>query len=248
MRSDLAFALDPVHFAREVLAWDPDPHQSRILRSFDRNTHLNCTRQFGKSTTAGTAGVHEALYGSDPVIVIVAPAGRQSKELGLKVETFLGRCDQKRAKIVDRDEELGLVLKNGARIVVLPGVEATTRGVSGCTLLLVDEASRVKDAVYRSMRPMLATTNGRTWLMSTPFGKRGFFWRASDDPAWRRFRVPASECPRISPAFLAQERRELGDKWFQQEYCCEFLDVSDSVFQHQLVMQAINADLEPLAL
>jgi hypothetical protein len=29
--------------------------------------------------------------------------------------------------------------------------------------------------MYKSLRPTLAVGNGDLWLMSTPYGKRGFF-------------------------------------------------------------------------
>jgi hypothetical protein len=41
-------------------------------------------------------------------------------------------------------------------------------------LLIIDEAARVSDEMYRTLRPMLASTNGDLWMMSTPCGKRGF--------------------------------------------------------------------------
>ena len=43
-----------------------------------------------------------------------------------------------------------------------------------------------------TLRPMLAVTNGDTWLLSTPWGKQGFFydnWENGGN-AWARFRVP----------------------------------------------------------
>ena len=58
----------------------------------------------------------------------------------------------------------------------LPGKEATLRGFSAVSLLIIDEASRVEDAVYKALRPMLAVGDGDLWLLSTPFGKRGFFY------------------------------------------------------------------------
>jgi hypothetical protein len=61
-----------------------------------------------------------------------------------------------------------LALPNGSRIVGLPGVEGTVRGFSAVSLLLIDEASRVSGATYKSLRPMLAVGNGDLWLMSTP--------------------------------------------------------------------------------
>jgi hypothetical protein len=64
---------------------------------------------------------------------------------------------------------------NGSRIISLPGDEATVRTYSNVQLIVIDEASRVPDDLYYSVRPMLATSNGRLVCLSTPRGKRGFF-------------------------------------------------------------------------
>jgi hypothetical protein len=117
-----------------------------------------------------------------------------------------------------------LELANGSRIVGLPGREATIRSFSGVTLLVVDEASKVADDLYRSVRPMLAVSNGRLVLMSTPFGRRGFFhheWEHGGDK-FRRFQVPWEQCPRISAEFMAEEEASLGRSWVDQEYRCLF--------------------------
>jgi len=66
---------------------------------------------------------------------------------------------------------MSLEFPNGARIIGLPGSEATIRGFSAVSLLLVDEAARVSDDLYKAIRPMLAVSAGELWLMSTPFGK-----------------------------------------------------------------------------
>lgn len=97
------------------------------------------------------------------------------------------------------DNALSLETATGSRIVSLPGNEGTVRGFSGVHLLIVDEASRVPDALYRAIRPMLATASGRLVTLSTPFGKRGWWheaWRSEDD--WERYEVPATAC-RASP-------------------------------------------------
>ena len=56
----------------------------------------------------------------------------------------------------DGHNRLSIAFPNGSRIVGLPGCEGTTRGFSAVSLLLVDEASRVKDDAYQAMRPVLA--------------------------------------------------------------------------------------------
>jgi hypothetical protein len=116
------------------------------------------------------------------------------------------------------------------------------------SLLLVDEASRVSDDLYKTIRPMLAVSSGALWLMSTPFGSRGFFYEAwqRGGPEWERVRAPAYECARISRAFLEEERATMGERWFRQEYLCEFVDSVSGVFESNLVEEAITGEFEPL--
>jgi hypothetical protein len=68
--------------------------------------------------------------------------------------------------------------------------------------------------------------------LSTPRGKRGFFYRAwaSGGADWQRIEVPAAKIPRIQPEFLERERRGMRDATFRQEYCCSFEVVEDLVY------------------
>ena len=134
-------------------------------------------------------------------------------------------------------------------MVGLPGNEATVRGFSAVSLLLVDEAARVDDELYMAVRPMLAVSHGTLWLMSTPFGKRGFFYEAwaRGGPEWERIQVTAEGCPRIPREFLEEERATMGERWFRQEYLCEFEDAVSGVFDRELVERAVTDDVEPLA-
>ena len=95
---------------------------------------------------------------------------------------------------------------------------------------------------------MLAVSGGRLILMSTPFGKRGHFFEAWQDGGaeWERIEIPATRCGRIAPAFLEEERRQMGDWWFRQEYLCEFVATSDQVFAYDLVMGALSDGVAPL--
>jgi hypothetical protein len=146
----------------------------------------------------------------------------------------------------ESESALKLELTNGSRIVALPGTEATVRGYSGATLLVVDEAARVEDTLYYSIRPMLAVSGGRLALLSTPFGKRGFFHETwTEGEGWERYEIPASQCPRISSAFLAEERRALSPWWYQQEYDCTFSETTDQLFVYDMVTAALSADVAP---
>jgi len=243
---DLAMGLDPVLFARHALAFNPDPAQMQVLRWMGKRLLLNCSRQWGKSTTTSILAVHEAVFRPNSLILLVSPSERQSKELFRKVSGFMERLPQKPERL--EDNRLALQLENGSRIVALPSTEATVRGFSEATLILEDESSRVDDLLYKSMRPMLAVSGGRLVLMSTPQGRQGHFWEEWDagGAVWERISVKAIDCPRLSKSFLDEERASQGDRWYRQEYMCEFLDATDQVFSHQLVLNAISADVKPL--
>jgi hypothetical protein len=138
-------------------------------------------------------------------------------------------------------------MDNGSRIIALPGTEPTVRGYSGVDLLVIDEASRVQDELYYSVRPMLAVSGGRLIALTTPFGKRGFFHAAwTEGTEWERIKIVAYDCPRISRAFLEEERRTLPPLWFQSEYLCEFVDTVDQVFASSDVLGAVSGAVEPL--
>jgi hypothetical protein len=114
--------------------------------------------------------------------------------------------------------------------------------------MLIDEASRVDDEMYKALRPMLAVGGGDLWMMSTPYGRRGFFYEtwAHGGSEWQRVSVPATQCPRIPAEFLEEERRTMGAQWFEQEYLCQFVDSGASVFGRDAVDRAMDDDLEPL--
>jgi hypothetical protein len=232
-------------FALQKLGFEADERQRAVLDSQAKRGILNCTRQWGKSTVLAVKAVHRAWTAAGSLVLVASPSERQSGEFLRKAAEFLRRLGVKRRG--DGDNASSLALPNGSRIVGLPGTEGTVRGFSAVSMLLIDEAARVPDAVYKSLRPMLAVGDGDLWLMSTPHGKRGFFYEAwaHGGEGWERHTAPATECPRIRREFLEEERREMGSRWFAQEYLCEFVDDGGGWFSRDAVEAAFSGD-EPL--
>jgi hypothetical protein len=245
-KEDSAEPQDAAEWVRDHLGFEPDRGQTLMLGSASKRGLLNCTRQWGKSTITAAKAVHHAYTEPESLTLVVTPSARQSGEFVRKAAGF-ARLLGVRVK-GDGNNEISLEFPNQSRIVGLPGNETTVRGFSAVSLLLVDEASRVSDDLYKAIRPMLAVSSGALWLMSTPFGSRGFFYEAwqRGGPEWERVRVPAYECPRIQRAFLEEERATMGERWFRQEYLCEFVDSVSGVFERNLVEEAITGDFEPL--
>jgi hypothetical protein len=242
MANDLASALDPVVFARRA-GINPDPWQADVLRSDADRMLLNCARQTGKSSTTALLALHRAMFVPESLVLIVSPSLRQSAEFFRKLAAVFRRLG---SPIPPKAESaLRVELSNDSRVISLPASEATIRGYSAVDLLLIDEASRVEDPLYQSVRPMLATSGGRLVAMSTPWGRRGWWHAAwtSTDP-WHRIEVKASDCPRISPIFLEEERRNIGQWFYQQEYECEFLDAETAAFRSEDIERAFKQDIE----
>jgi hypothetical protein len=227
---------------------EPDAWQQEALQSASRKLLFCCSRQSGKSTTAGLLAVHEAVFTPGALVLMLAPSLRQSGELFRTTLRLLkGLEGLEGLPGIVMESALRLELENASRIVALPGSESTTRGYAAATLVVIDEASRVPDALIAAVRPSLATTGGRLCALSTPAGKRGWFYLEwMNGEGWGRSRVVASECPRISKEFLADELRSLGPRLYAQEYECEFFDPDTAVFSSELIERALCADLLPL--
>ena len=223
----------------------PDPWQTELLRSSAKRLLLLCSRQSGKSTTAAALALRDALLVPGSLVLLLSPTLRQSGELFHKVTDLYHALGEPVATAMA--SALRLELVNGSRVVSLPGDEKTIRGYSGVALLIVDEAARVPDALYYSIRPMLAVSGGRLVVLSTPFGKRGFFfteWEGSN--SWHRTKVTAQDCPRISRAFLEEEEQSIGPRWHRQEYGCSFEETVDAVFTYADIAAALSDDVRPL--
>ena len=257
-----------VEFAIEQLGFQPDEKQAAVLESNSRRGMLLCSRQWGKSTISAAKAVHRAATVAGSLVLVASPSERQSGEWVRKAEEFVRRLGWKPKG--DGTNAQSILLPNGSRIVGLPGNEATVRGFSAVSLLLIDEAARVPDDLYRALRPMLAMApniaahngspsgrlcarsstahkGGDLWLMSTPYGKRGFFYEEwADGQGWERVTGPATECARISAEFLDEEKRALGETWFAQEYECAFTDNGQSLFPRDLVDSVLREEVEPL--
>jgi hypothetical protein len=195
---------------------------------------------------AGALALCEALIRPRSLILLLAQNQRASGELFrdklLPLWRSLGRPLQDRPPT-----QLTLELANGSRVLSLPTSEGGIRCYSGVRLLVVDEAARVPDDFYRTVRPMLAVSNGRLICMSSPFGRRGFFYEEwISNHVWERVQIKATDCPRISKEFLTEELEAIGERWFNQEYMCSFEDMIGAVFRAEDIDAAFSEDVQPL--
>ena len=189
MARDLARALDPALIGAEV-GLTLDPWQAKLLRDQPQRTMLLCVKAAGKTTVSALLGLNMALMSPGALIIIVSPSQRQSAEMLRTVKNFHARMNG--VARLGTESVLKLELQNGSRIIALPGTEQTIRGYAGADLVVIDEAARVEDELLAAVRPMLATSNGKLIALTTPAGKRGWFFET-----WTRAATtgPASRSP-----------------------------------------------------
>ena len=228
-----------------------DPWQVELLTGDAVENILLIHRQAGKSLAVAIKALVVALTEPGSLVLLVSRSYRQSLELARKVrQSLTAYQDNLQKRHPELDVDLGLLtdmkaefeLPNGSRVVSLPPNPDTIRGYSKPRIVIIDEASRVSDDVYFTIRPMrLAAPRWQLYLPSTPFGQRGFFWREWRNPGFKKWRHAIDDSltlGRVTPAFVEGERRK-GDLYFRQEYGCEFLGGVQTLFSRTELENAL---------
>lgn len=197
---------------------EPLPWQEDYLRE-TRDTVVLKGRQVGASTAGGVIAIRRARYWPGSLVAIVSPSLKQSTEVKERAKGGLVAVGEH----LVRDSSSVLELRNGSRILSLPGSAKSVRGWSA-DLLILDEAAFIEPETFLAARATVAATGGRVIIQSTPEGPFGNFYEIwmDPDPRWAKFKVRSDEVPTISKAFLDSERAQMTEEEFLQEYGAEF--------------------------
>jgi hypothetical protein len=183
----------------QSLGFEPYLWQWQVIESRSKRKAILGARQGGKSTIVAGIPCHTAKYTPGSLSLIFAPTENQAIDDMGKVKVFAAH--DKTFPSTLRNSELRMELDNGSVIQVVVASDVGARGKSHPRCIVIDEASRVEDIVYQSaIRPMLnSNPECEMILISTPFGKQGFFWRAMEAPEsariWTRYKVVAPFVP-----------------------------------------------------
>ena len=175
----------------ESLGFKPFPWQADVVDRRHRRLIINGARQIGKSTIVASIPAHTAKFYAGSLSLIGAPTEAQANETMRKVMRFIS-LDPGYPKLLKSSTE-EIELENGSRILVRSASPSTFRGYSKPRVIILDEASRIEDEAYSSgVRPMLTDNpEGELILISTPFGREGFFYETftGSDGVWARYEV-----------------------------------------------------------
>ena len=199
-----------------------DKWQKQVLET-KGNICLRSGRQVGKSTIISIKAAEYALNNDDKTVMVIASVERQAIHIFLMILNYIEEND---ADMIKGRPTLSFIgLENGSKIFCFPTGEYG-HGIRGYTvdLLIADEAAFIGDRVWTSITPMLAVTRGSIWLLSTPHGREGYFYRAFTDSNFTKFHVSSEDCPRKDMEFLKREKERMSKLEYAQEYLGEFCE------------------------
>ena len=109
--------------------------------------------------------------------------------------------------------------------------------------------------VWAAITPMLLTTGGDLILISTPFGRSGYFYESYHNKDFKTFHVNSVQIMETRPisdtwtelhrenarSRLRSEQERMTKKQFAQEYLGQFVDDVAQFFPDDLIRKCMNA-------
>lgn len=140
-------------------------------------------------------------------------------------------------KLIEKkyENELIIKFKNGS-IYQLKGSDdpEALRGPNPVGVIF-DEFDTQKDEGWKVIEPILRANGGWAWFIGTPRGKQklyDFYQRGkSNHKEWDSWILRASASGIIANDQLEESKRSLPESFYMQEYECEFLQSTGSVFR-----------------
>ena len=225
------------YFFWECTQNPPYTFQSQILNDEQKYLVVRSGRQLGKTEVISVKALYEAIYQPNSQILVVSATQRQSDILYSRIRSFAKKVGLLENILVDSRELLQF--DNGSEIRPLPAGDKgdKIRGFSP-TLLILDEAAFIPDLVFEAIEPSLAHTGGKLWMISTPFGKKGFFYEAFGKEQFSDYHIPASKYPDCyAKGWLEDKHKELNQVAYDQEYEAEFVSDADNFFPLELIKE-----------
>ena len=234
-------------FAGPLVALDGNgdvvPHLSLVVTS----------RQAGKTTGGSFWLAGNAVSCPGTTWIVASPSWRQSVRVLARIRVrwrqiqSMNKACAGFPMIVNRALDV-IQFDCESQILALPANAETIRGETAHGLL-IEEAAYVGRQIRDTVSPFLAATGGPT-LEITSAGVAGSAmhdeWLDMSRPGVTRIEVPWQRVPRISPGYIAMQRRSMSKARFEQEFECKWHSPEGSSFRDADIRAAAHGDV-PMA-
>ncbi len=227
-----------------------DKWQEEVLKE-EGNIVVCSGRQTGKSTIIAVKASESAVAKKKQSIMIISVTEDQSILLLQKCLSYLEDNYKKLiCKGVRRPTKQKIELTNGS-IIRTKAVGASGLGARGFTLnmLIADEAAFMPEDVWAAVTPGLATTGGQLILISTPHGKKGYFYQQFHSEHFKTWHLNTIDVYKerdwteqqrqIALNFIESERARMSEREFGQEYLGLFLEELMQFFPDDVIRKAM---------
>ena len=194
------------------------------------------SRQIGKSVTMQLMCI-EWLLNKNEEIIYFTPTYNLAKNFYGKLTKMLPN------EIIEKSNSSDLVIETitGSKLRFFSGEAAQTARGSNCTRLIVDEAAYIKEEIdgqsfwYNIVVPLLKARGKTAILISTPFGKQGFFYELcmrglKGEEGYFYTNHPIYDDELISKEDIEELKKNYPPLAWKCEFECQFLSNALSVF------------------
>jgi hypothetical protein len=235
---------------QEIINFHPHEIQQEIIRDNSRFKILNAGRRFGKSLLGAYLATYQALQ-SNQRIWVVAPTNILTEKIWRELYSwFIGPLNPMVEQIYGSRGNLRLITKTGSFIECKSADDPTGLIGEGLDLLIMDEASRIKEIAWReALRPTLSDRMGKSVAISTPKGSKNWYYQdyrkgTKGEDGYKSWNMPTNTNPFFPKDEWEQLTKELGvdNPIFRQEFLAEFIDDVGAVFRN--IHSCIGGDFE----
>jgi hypothetical protein len=223
------------------LGYEPHPGQWEVHNSSAPRRILASGVRWGKSRCAAAEALAAAMAPAERSVGwVVAPTYDLADRVFREIQVAALKGLRHRL-VVMKEAERRILLRNMAGGVSEVRAKSADNPVSllgeGLEWVIVDEASRLKPAIWQShLSQRLIDKKGWALLISTPRGKGYFhdlYLRGQGrDPDYKSWNYPSWTNPLLEPSVIEEERSRVPERVFRQEYAAEFLEGAGQVFRN----------------
>lgn len=230
-----------------TLVWDK--WQEDVLAA-EGNIVVCSGRQVGKTEIIAEKTARFISSHAYKKVLIISVTEMQAENMLVKIVLHLNDIDSRMiCKGKDRPTKHKVRLKNGS-FAMTKAVGQYGLGALGLTMDVVvpDECAYLPETIWASITPMLLTTGGSLWLLSTPNAQEGFFYQAYTNPVYgfKCFHVNSEEVAAARPepqrsimlAYLEREKARMSPMQYAQQYLAQFQEELGQLFPDELIARA----------
>ena len=223
-----------------------DEWQKEVLKA-EGNLCICSGRQVGKSQIIAIKTAEYIANNPNKSVLIISVTEEQAENMLQKIMLFLTDNYPKMiSKGKKKPTRHKVFLTNGASAMT-KAVGQYGLGALGLTkdIIVPDECAYLPESIWQSITPMLLTTGGSLWLLSTPNTKEGYFYEAYTNPdmGFKTFHVSSEEvaAKRVEPQrtfmlnYLEREKGRMTKLQYAQQYLAQFLEELNQMFPDKII-------------